>query len=139
MVGDITQGIATRASLGDRPAAGKSGTTENFFDSWFIGFTPQLVTGIWMGYKEGGKNLEGLLSMGGQQLGPIAPPTVIWQNYMQKVLQDKPIKKFESASAPQSPVSAAETSPASGAEPVVGEVPQLYAVPDYFLNNPFPN
>jgi membrane peptidoglycan carboxypeptidase len=139
MVGNITQGIAARASLGDRPAAGKSGTTENFFDSWFIGFTPQLVTGVWMGYEEGGKNLEGLLSMGGQQLGPISPPTVIWQNYMQKVLQDKPIKKFESVNVPQSPGPAAVTSLARGTEPVDGEVPQVSATPDYFLNNSFPN
>ena len=99
MVGDITQGIGYKASLGDRPAAGKSGTSENFFDSWFVGFTPQLVTGVWMGYAEGGRTLDGLLNIGGQQLGPLAPPTVIWQNYMQKVLQDKPIKKFEGIDA----------------------------------------
>ncbi|HEX2097518.1 MAG TPA: transglycosylase domain-containing protein, partial [Rubrobacteraceae bacterium] len=49
MVGNIDRGIAQKASLGDRPAAGKTGTSENFFDSWFIGFTPQLVTGVWMG------------------------------------------------------------------------------------------
>src|ERR687885_168856 len=99
MVGDITQGIGYKASLGDRPAAGKSGTSENFFDSWFVGFIPQLVTGVWMGYAEGGRTLDGLLNIGGQQLGPLAPPTIIWQNYMQKVLQDKPIKKFEGIDA----------------------------------------
>src|ERR687886_792197 len=102
MVGDITQGIGYKASLGDRPAAGKSGTSENFFDSWFVGFTPQLVTGVWMGYAEGGRTLDGLLNIGGQQLGPLAPPTVIWQNYMQKVLQDEPIKKFEGIDVPTS-------------------------------------
>jgi penicillin-binding protein 1A len=106
MVGDITHGIAYKASLNDRPAAGKTGTSENFFDSWFVGFTPQLVTGIWMGYQEGGQTLDGLLNIGGRQLGRLAPPTIIWQNYMQKVLQDKPVKKFEATSTniPQSPV-----------------------------------
>ncbi len=54
MIGDVTEGIAKDASLGDRPVAGKTGTSENFFDAWFIGYTPQLVTGIWMGYGEGG-------------------------------------------------------------------------------------
>lgn len=111
MIGDITRGIASKASLGDRPAAGKTGTTENFFDSWFVGFTPQLVTGVWMGYEEGERTLEGLLNIGGRQLGPLAPPTVIWQNYMQKTLQDKPIEEFKSVDAPQS---VSSTAPAAG-------------------------
>jgi penicillin-binding protein 1A len=101
MIGDITQGIAQKASLGDRPAAGKSGTSENFFDAWFMGFTPQLVTGIWMGYAEGGQTLDGLLNIGGQQLGPLAPPAVIWQRYMTQVLKDEPVKKFEDVNVPQ--------------------------------------
>ncbi|HEV8044036.1 MAG TPA: transglycosylase domain-containing protein, partial [Rubrobacter sp.] len=58
MIGDVTEGIAKQASLGDRPVAGKTGTSENFFDAWFIGYTPQMVTGIWMGYGEGGQTLE---------------------------------------------------------------------------------
>jgi membrane peptidoglycan carboxypeptidase len=40
MLGDVTEGIAKDASLGDRPVAGKTGTSESFFDAWFIGFTP---------------------------------------------------------------------------------------------------
>ncbi len=54
MIGDVTEGIAKDASLGERPVAGKTGTSENFFDAWFVGYAPQLVTGIWMGYGEGG-------------------------------------------------------------------------------------
>src|ERR687889_1084612 len=50
MVGNVTRGIGWKAALGDRPVAGKTGTSENFFDAWFIGFTPQLATGVWMGY-----------------------------------------------------------------------------------------
>jgi penicillin-binding protein 1A len=117
MVGDVTQGIAWKASLGDRPVSGKSGTSENFFDSWFLGFTPQLVTGIWMGYAEGGQTLDGLLNIGGQQLGPLAPPTVIWQNYMQKVLKDKPIEKFEGVDVSQTSVPSSTPTPASGGTP----------------------
>jgi membrane peptidoglycan carboxypeptidase len=114
MIGDITQGIAQKASLGNRPAAGKSGTSENFFDAWFMGFTPQLVTGVWMGYAEGGKTLDGLLNIGGQQLGPLAPPAVIWQRYMTQVLKDEPVKKFEDVSVPQAlGQTSATTSPAS--------------------------
>jgi membrane carboxypeptidase/penicillin-binding protein len=92
-----------------------------------------------MGYEKGEKNLEGLLNMGGQQIGPISPPTVIWQTYMQKVLQDKPIKQFERANVPPSPIPAATTPPASVAEPDGDHVPQVNATPDYFLNNLFLN
>jgi len=109
MIGDITQGIAEKASLGDRPAAGKSGTTENFFDSWFIGFTPQLVTGVWIGYEGGEQTLDGLLNLGGQQNGPLAPPTVIWRTYMQQVLKDEPIKEFEGSAVPQTLTSVSMT------------------------------
>src|SRR5829696_4623246 len=109
MIGDITQGIAEKASLGDRPAAGKSGTTENFFDSWFIGFTSQLVTGVWIGYEGGEQTLDGLLNLGGQQNGPLAPPTVIWRTYMQQVLKDEPIKEFEGSAVPQTLTSVSMT------------------------------
>ena len=111
MIGNVTQGIAQKASLGDQPVAGKTGTTENFFDSWFIGFTPQLVTGVWMGYEEGGKNLDGLLNLGGQQLGPLSPPTVIWQSYMQQVLKGEAVKSFEDSNAFQNSAPTNTTTP----------------------------
>ncbi|HZC19735.1 MAG TPA: transglycosylase domain-containing protein, partial [Rubrobacteraceae bacterium] len=123
MIGDVTRGIAQKAALGDRPVAGKTGTSENFFDSWFIGFTPQLVTGVWMGYAEGGRTLDGLLNIGGRQLGPIAPPTVIWRDYMQKVLQDESAKRFEGVDSPQT-LSTGATGPAassSTATPAAGD------------------
>src|ERR671921_897304 len=113
MAGNVTQGIAWKASLGDRPVAGKTGTSENFFDAWFLGFTPQLVTGVWMGYAEGGQTLDGLLAIGGQQFGPLAPPPVIWQTYMQKVLKDEPMENFEGGVVSQPSASTSEmTTPA---------------------------
>jgi penicillin-binding protein 1A len=141
MIGDISQGIATKASLGNRPAAGKSGTSENFFDSWFMGFTPQLVTGVWMGYENGGKTLNGLLNIGGQQLGPLAPPTVIWREYMQSVLQNKPIKKFEDINIPQSLIppettSGSATSGTGGADPTSGGASPGSAPPGTSLSSP---
>jgi membrane peptidoglycan carboxypeptidase len=146
MVGDITQGIAQKAALGDRPAAGKSGTSENFFDSWFVGFTPQLVTGVWMGYEDGGRTLNGLLNIGGGQLGPIAPPTVIWRDYMRQVLQGKPAENFESIDTPQTLQAAGTTDPAGtasattlaagGADPAGGGVPPESGPPAPLPNQP---
>jgi penicillin-binding protein 1A len=48
MKGVLQRGTGVRGQIG-RPAAAKTGTTENFKDAWFIGFVPQLVTGVWIG------------------------------------------------------------------------------------------
>ena len=122
MVGNVTNGIAWKASLGNRPVAGKTGTSENFFDAWFLGFTPQLVTGVWMGYAEGGQTLDGLLAIGGQQFGPLAPPAVVWQTYMQKVLKDEPTENFEGARVSRPSASAGETT-APAANPDIAPPP----------------
>ena len=132
MGGNVTQGIAWKASLGDRPVAGKTGTSENFFDAWFLGFTPQLVTGVWMGYAEGGQTLDGLLAIGGQQFGPIAPPPVVWQTYMQKVLKDEPIESFEGTgiSRPSAPAGETTTPAATTPEAAPPPDPAVQAVPE---------
>ena len=123
MAGNVTQGIAWKASLGDRPVAGKTGTSENFFDAWFLGFTPQLVTGVWMGYAEGGQTLDGLLAIGGQQFGPIAPPPVVWQTYMQKVLKDEPIESFEGTGISRPSAPAGETTTPAATTPEAAPPP----------------
>ncbi len=48
----ISYGTGTAASIG-RPAAGKTGTAQNYVDAWFCGYTPQLATCVWMGYPKG--------------------------------------------------------------------------------------
>ena len=130
MAGNVTQGIAWKASLGDRPVAGKTGTSENFFDAWFLGFTPQLVTGVWMGYAEGGQTLDGLLAIGGQQFGPIAPPPVVWQTYMQKVLKDEPIESFEGTGISRPSAPAGETTTPAATTPEGAPDPAVQAVPE---------
>ena len=102
MVGDVTEGIASDAALGDRPVAGKTGTSENFFDAWFVGYTPQLLTGLWMGYAEGGQTLEYDLEYSRELnglSGGITPAT-IWKTYMEKVLEGEPLGKFEGVRLP---------------------------------------
>lgn len=70
----------------ERPAAGKTGTTDEYRDAWFIGYTPQVVTGIWVGYdkpKPGGNGFTG---------GAIAAP--IWEKFMRPALQARPVVGF---------------------------------------------
>jgi penicillin-binding protein 1A len=70
----ITEGTGRRARGLDVPAAGKTGTTNDMRDAWFSGFTPDLVTTVWVGYDEGH-------SMGkGQTGGTAAAP--IWKEFM---------------------------------------------------------
>jgi penicillin-binding protein 1A len=45
----ITSGTGRRAALAHQPAAGKTGTTQEFRDAWFVGYTAQLVAGVWVG------------------------------------------------------------------------------------------
>ncbi len=62
MMGEtLTSGTGKRAALADRPAAGKTGTTQNFRDAWFIGYTAHLVGGVWVGNDDGAamKNVTG--------------------------------------------------------------------------------
>ena len=97
MVGDVTAGIAKDASLGDRPVAGKTGTSENFFDAWFIGITPELVTGTWIGYAEGGQTLEYILDYARKLHGLSGgiTPAEIWKTYTKVILSGEPIEQFD--------------------------------------------
>src|ERR687898_128732 len=103
MIGDVTEGMAKDAYLGDRPVAGKTGTSENFFDAWFIGFTPELVTGTWMGYAEGGQTLEYVLQYARRLHGLSGgiTPAEIWKAYTRSVLSGEPIEQFDGVKIPE--------------------------------------
>ena len=74
---------AARAAGFEKPAAGKTGTTQNWKDAWFTGFTPDLVASVWVGFDRNS------ISLGrGQAGGVVAAP--IWANFMRDVLQEKP-------------------------------------------------
>src|SRR5215207_9374751 len=119
MIGDVTEGIAEDASLGERPVAGKTGTSENFFDAWFVGSTPQLLTGIWMGYADGGQTLEYDLEYA-RELNGLAggiTPAQIWKTYMEQALEGKPIEHFEGVEMPTQERTTPTDAETPGAEP----------------------
>jgi len=69
---DSPYGTGRRARL-DRPAAGKTGTSQNNRDAWFVGFTPDLVCGVWVG-DDHGQPMQGMT--GGET------PAQIWRDFM---------------------------------------------------------
>jgi penicillin-binding protein 1A len=81
----IGEGTGVRAALADgRPEAGKTGTTENYGDAWFVGYTPQLVVAVWVGYPQG---LRPMLSeFHGKPVAGGTYPALIWKSFMEKAL-----------------------------------------------------
>src|SRR5579859_7945299 len=78
-------GIQAR-SLG-RPAAGKTGTTQDYTDAWFMGFTPQITSGVWVGYD------DKQISLGKKETGARAA-LPIWMEFMQGALSGMPVLDF---------------------------------------------
>jgi penicillin-binding protein 1A len=120
MVGNVTEGIAKDASLGERPVAGKTGTSENFFDAWFVGYVPQMVTGIWMGYGEGGATLEYTLDYARKLNGLSGgiTPAEVWKTYMEDAMSGQPVENFKGVEMPEEPVeTTAPTAGQTGAPP----------------------
>jgi penicillin-binding protein 1A len=95
----VRAGTATKAQELKRPVAGKTGTTNDFTDAWFIGYTPSLVAGAWIGFDE--KVTLGDKETGGKAALPI------WMDLMREVYKDKPVEQFETA--PKAITAAPET------------------------------
>ena len=82
----IREGTGWRIKALKRPASGKTGTTNDLRDAWFMGFTPELVTGVWVGYDDP-------KSMGKGETGSRAA-SPIWLNFMSEVLREQPVEDF---------------------------------------------
>jgi penicillin-binding protein 1A len=82
----IKEGTGWRAKALRRPAAGKTGTSNDLKDAWFLGFTPGLVTGVWAGYDD--QKPMGKGETGSRAASPI------WLYFMKEVLKDSPVKDF---------------------------------------------
>jgi membrane peptidoglycan carboxypeptidase len=93
--GVIKSGTATAADIG-RPAAGKTGTTDNHYQSWFVGYTPQLATAVWVGtpYKQFRmKNIR----LAGTYYGEVFGGTIsapLWHDIMSRAMSDMPVRDF---------------------------------------------
>jgi penicillin-binding protein 1A len=83
----VSSGTGHRASLIGRPVAGKTGTTNDSKDAWFVGYIPQIVAGVWVGYDQ--ERSLGAGGSGGQAAAPI------WAEFMEKSVAGLPTEDFE--------------------------------------------
>jgi len=98
LTGVIAHGTGKAAAL-PRPAAGKTGTTQEYRDAWFIGYTADLVAGVWLGNDDDtpmNKVTGGTL------------PAAAWRSFMLAATKGTPVKPLPSAPAPSAPVPAAD-------------------------------
>jgi penicillin-binding protein 1A len=130
----ITRGTGRRADIG-RPAAGKTGTAQDFRNAWFVGYTPDLSTAVWMGYRDRNKEMFGVHGVARVTGGSL--PAQIWGQYMKQALADIPPAPFpEPGELPQrdsfqlphrpppSPVAPAETPETPEEEPSPSPTPK---------------
>jgi penicillin-binding protein 1A len=114
MVGTVTAGTGKAARLDERPSAGKTGTTQEFRDAWFVGFTADYVCGVWIGNDN---NTPMVHATGGTL------PARMFKAFMENAesgLPVKPLRSIELAPPPPAAV-AAVAAVASADEPVVAQ------------------
>jgi penicillin-binding protein 1A len=88
MLEDVVQfGTGVRAKEIGRPSGGKTGTTNDFTDAWYIGFTPQITCGVWVGN-------DAHVSLGKKETGARAA-LPIWIEFMQQAMQGMPVEQFQ--------------------------------------------
>lgn len=109
----VEHGTGHKAKLNGRPAAGKTGTTQDFKDAWFVGFSGDVVTGVWTGND---KPTPMKKVTGGSF------PAVIWKNFMTVALQNRPIR-MPMPVAPESPSAAIPADVVQAQAPVVEAEP----------------
>lgn len=81
--GVVTSGTGANAGLSDRPVAGKTGTSELRRDLWFIGYIPQMVTGVWLGNDDNTPTR-----------GASSTAARVWRNFMGDVVEEIPAEQF---------------------------------------------
>lgn len=107
--GVITRGTGTAAKIG-RPAAGKTGTTQKYRDAWFVGYTPELATAVWVGHVDSQREMT---NVHGRKVTGGSFPAEIWAAFMKAVLGDSPKRAFERPPG----ISSAEVCAVTGGKP----------------------
>jgi penicillin-binding protein 1A len=83
----VRAGTGKRAAIAGREVAGKTGTTDNYGDAWFVGYTPELVVAVWVGYPDALRPM--LTEFNGEEVAGGTLPALIWKAFMEKVDEDE--------------------------------------------------
>jgi penicillin-binding protein 1A len=118
--GVVKNGTAQRAQLGDVPVAGKTGTTENYGDAWFVGWTPKYTVAVWVGYPKKFQPMK--TEFRGEPVAGGTFPAGIWKTFMESVLRIDPPPKPKEGDEVEglpgaTPAPGATTAPATPVEP----------------------
>jgi penicillin-binding protein 1A len=116
----VQRGTGAAAQLGARPVAGKTGTANEWRDAWFVGYTPELVSAVWVGFPERQRSMT----------PPATPirvtggswPAQIWRRVMEPALGDSPVASFP---VPEVPAPAMQDARATSSP-----APNTVALPD---------
>ncbi len=96
MRGVVEYGTASRFHDLDeeigRPSVGKTGTTDDYVDAWYVGYTPRLSTAVWVGYPEGNRSMSGVHGL--DEAGGETLPLDLWSVYMERATEDDPVLDF---------------------------------------------
>jgi penicillin-binding protein 1A len=120
----VRGGTGTAAAQLNHPLGGKTGTTNNYTDAWFIGFSPSVTCGTWVGF-------DNRQSLGEKETGARAA-LPIWMEFMRAAIADKPNEAFATGGAPQRPLNVQPGQPGAAAlppKPVAPKAPVAQAKP----------
>jgi penicillin-binding protein 1A len=118
----VTRGTARRASLGEEFAAGKTGTTENYGDAWFVGWTKDFTVAVWVGYPDELRPMK--TEFQGEAVAGGTFPAAIWKTFMEKALAIREGRRDPEDAEPGSSVTPAPTitgAPAESTTPAPAE------------------
>ena len=125
----VTQGTATRAQIPNTFVAGKTGTTENYGDAWFVGWTDKITVAVWVGYPDELRPME--TEFNGQPVAGGTYPAAIWKSFVEQALTYKEYATDDSADeddqAPISPTPTAPTTPGAPAPETDAPAPDTTA------------
>ena len=109
--GPVSSGTATQAAIPGVVVAGKTGTTTNYADAWFVGWTPQLTTAVWVGYPTRLVPMTTLYNGAPVEGGTY--PAIIWHNFMTGALQILATEQAASHPSSASTIATSSVSPVS--------------------------
>jgi penicillin-binding protein 1A len=89
----VRLGTGKRAAISGRSVAGKTGTTDNYADAWFVGYTPELVVAVWVGYPDRLRPM--LTEFGGEPVTGGTLPAQIWRTFMTSVKPRNESARFD--------------------------------------------